>query len=151
VNPSRKNWPYLKTPVGVYLVVMLPICGLEVFLLVTDCPNWMRWSAGAVVALTVWGFVRGYLQRLVIEEGGVRLRRLGRDLYIPWERVHRVDVYVPGGGVGATEYLYVTTREAPPQGKWDIDEETIQIQDQAGVLEALQAARTRSMVQSLPA
>jgi len=141
VETRRTNWPYLRTPVGVYGFVMAPICGLEAFLLVTDCPNWMRWSAGAVVALTVWGYVRGYLRRLVIEEGGVRLKRLGGDLFIPWTGICVIGVYVPAGGVGATEYLYVSTREVPPQGKWDIDAETIQIQNQPGALEALQAAQ----------
>ena len=130
---------------------MAPICGLEVFLLATDCPNWMRFSAGAVVVITLWGFVRGYVRRLAIEEAGVRLKRLGGDLFIPWAEVREIDVYVPGGGVGATEYLYVTTRDAPPRGKWEIDEETIQIQNQPGALEALQAARSRSTVQARPA
>jgi hypothetical protein len=132
-------------------MVMAPICALEAFLLVTNCPNWMRVSAGAVVMLTVLGFVRGYVRRLVIEEVGVRFKRLGGDLFIAWADVRRVGVYVPGGGVGATEYVYVTTRELPPQGKWDIDDHTIQIQNQARVLEAMEAARSRSTVQGAPA
>ena len=130
---------------------MAPICGLGVFLFATDCPNWMRVSAGAVVVITLWGFVRGYARRLVIEEGGVRLKRLGADLFIAWAHVRGVGVYVPGGGLGATEYLYVTVRDSTPQGKWDVDSQTIQIQNQPGVLEALQAARSRSTVQAGPA
>lgn len=139
MESAPTHWPYLRTPIGVYALVMAPICGLEVFLLVTDCPNWMRLSAGAVVALTLWGLYRGYGRRLVIEESGVRLKRFGGDFFIPWVTVRSIGVYVPGGGVGATEYLYVTTRDSPPQGKWEIDSETLQIQDQPGALEALQA------------
>ncbi len=130
---------------------MAPICGLEAFLLATPCPNWIRISAGMVIALTVWGLIRGYGRRLVIEAEGVRLKRFGGDLFIPWSDVRSIGVYVPGGGVGATKYLYVTTRDSPPQGKWEIDAETIQIQNQPGALEALQSARTRSTVHSRPA
>lgn len=56
---------------------------------------------------------------------------------IPWSRVRRVDAYVPGGGLGATRYIYITTHNRPPLGKWEIDAETIQVQEQAGLLEAL--------------
>lgn len=110
-------------------------------MLATPCPNWIRISAGAVIAMTVWGLIRGYGRRLVIEADGVRLKRFGGNLFISWSDVRSIGVYVPGGGVGATEYLYVSTRDRPPRGKWDIDAETIQIQNRTGALEALQAAR----------
>ena len=86
-----------------------------------------------------------------MEDAGVRLKRLGGDLFIAWADIRGIGVYVPGGGVGATEYLYVSTRDSPPVGKWEVGEQTIQIQNRPGVLEALQAARSRSTVQARPA
>ncbi len=120
---------------------MGPICGLMVFLVATDTPDWMKWSAGAVVLFTVAALWRGYGRRLVLTPAGASLVRLVGSLEIPWERVRRVGVYIPGGGVGATEYVFITTRATAPDGKWDLDGETIQLQNRPGLIEAIEAAR----------
>lgn len=140
-SPLRTSWPYLSTPIGVYLLVMLPICALEVFLLLTDCPPWMKWSAGGVVALSAVGLVRGYGRRLILAPEAAVFRGLFRSHRIPWSRVRRFGVYLPGGGVGATEYLFITTNDRPPRGKWDVDDETIQVQNRPGLLEAVREFR----------
>lgn len=141
VAVPRRSWPFLKTPLAIYLIVMLPVCGLMVFLLVTNTEGWMKGSAAAVLALTLVGFVRGYVRRLVLTGKGARLIRCCGTIDIPWERVARVGVYIPGGGVGATEYAYITTRDAEPLGKWDLDGDTIQIQNRPGLLDAIERAR----------
>ena len=120
---------------------MVPVCALEVFLLLTKSPAWMRWSAGAVVVISVVGLVRGYGRRLILSERGTRLAGLFGGIEIAWSEVRGVGVYVPGGGLGATQYVYITRRDEPPQGKWDIDAETIQIQHREGLMEAIAAAR----------
>ena len=121
---------------------MLPICGLEVFLILTPTPAWMSWSAGAVVALTAFGFVRGYLRRLVLSPTSAVLAMPTRRIEIPWERVTRIGVYLPGGGLGATKYFFVSIHNREPAGKWEIDEDTIQVQDRPGLLEAVREYRS---------
>ena len=37
----------LRTPLRIYLLVMIPICGMQLFLLINDFPSWMQLS-GAV-------------------------------------------------------------------------------------------------------
>jgi len=129
----------LRTPISVFLLVMLPINGLMVFLLAANTPTWMKITAGIVVMWTLLALAQGYLRRLIVDRRGVRLRGLFRSIEIPWIAVKKLDVYIPGGGLGATEYLYVTTKSEPPMGKWDVDDETIQVQDRPGLLEAVKA------------
>ena len=97
----QRSWPRLKASTGIYATVMLPICGLELFLLLANSPAWMRWSAGAMLVLTTSAFYRGYVRRLVLGEQGARLRGLLGSTEIPWSCVRIVGVYVPGGGLGA--------------------------------------------------
>lgn len=144
----RRSWPYLSAPLSVYMLVMVPICGLQLFLLLSKTPNWMRWSSGAVLVMTCIALARGYVRRMVLGDRGVRLRRLGGTIDIPWSRVRKIGVYVPGGGLGATQYAYVTTGDGPPAGKWDIGSETIQLQNRDGLLEAIQAARGQARCES---
>lgn len=119
---------------------MLPINGLQAFLMIANTPTWIKVTAGIVVAWTMLALAQGYLRRLIVDRRGVRLRGLFRSIEIPWNAVSKIDVYIPGGGLGATPYLYITTRHEPPQGKWDIDDETIQVQDRPGLMGAIRAA-----------
>jgi hypothetical protein len=133
----RRTWPFLATPLAIYLTVMVPVCGLELFLIVARAPAWMRWSAGAVVFFTIVGLIRGYVRRLVLSPRGASLRGLVQSIEIDWTRVRRVGTYTPGGGLGGAKYAYITTRDTEPLGKWDIDRETIQVQDRPGLMEAI--------------
>lgn len=137
--PAAQSWPFLRTPISVFLMVMLPINGLQIFLIVANTPTWIKVTAAVVVLWTLLALAQGYLRRLIVDRRGARLRGLFRSIEIPWNAVSKIDVYIPGGGLGATPYLYMTTRHEPPLGKWDIDDETIQVQDRPGLLEAVKA------------
>ncbi|MFQ5424905.1 MAG: hypothetical protein ACE5F9_13120 [Phycisphaerae bacterium] len=139
----RRCWSYLSAPLAAYLVVMVPICALEMFLFLTDSPGWMRWSAAGVLVLSGLAVVRGYGRRLVLSDRGVSLAGVGRRIEIAWSRVRRVGVYAPGG-IGSTEFAYITTRETPPAGKWDVGPDTLQLQNRPGLLEAIEVARAES-------
>lgn len=144
----RTRWAYLSAPLPVYLTVMVPICGLQVFLLLMKTPAWMRWSSGIVVALSIVYLAWGYGRRLVLDERGAQFRGLLGRVDIPWPQVRRVGVYVPGGGVGVTEYTYITTREDPPLGKWDQGPEVIQLQNRDGLVDAIERARSAAVARS---
>ena len=124
---------------------MLPINGLQIFLLFANTPTWIKITAAIVVLWTLLAFAQGYLRRLIVDRHGIRLRGLFRSIEIPWAAVKKLGVYIPGGGLGATEYLYVTTRTEAPMGKWDLDDETIQLQDRPGLLAALESYRAHSV------
>lgn len=134
---TRHSWPYLAAPLRVYLMVMLPICALQAFLIFLRCPLWMHLSSGGVLLISLYGLLRGYVRRLVITPEGASLRGLFTRIDIPWKEVRRIGVFVPGGGVGTTEYFYITTRDHEPAGKWDIGEHTIQIQNREGLERAM--------------
>ena len=142
-SPHRRSWPCLRTPLSIYLIVMAPICGLMLFLMLTNTKSWMKWSAGVVLILTVVNLFKGYVRRLILTERSAKLVRAFASIEIPWSRVRGVGSYVPGGGVGATEYVYISTRETPPAGKWDIDRDTLQVQNQPGLIEAIVALRAK--------
>lgn len=118
---------------------MLPINGLQVFLIVANTPTWIKVTASLVVLWTMLALAQGYVRRLIVDRQGVRLRGLFRSIEIPWTQVARVGSYIPGGGLGATEYAYITTKPEPPLGKWDLDDETIQVQDRPELLDAIRA------------
>jgi len=129
-------------------MVNLPICGLQAFLICVNTPVWMKLASGGVLLLTLVFLARGYLRRLVVDSRGARLRGMLRSIDLPWERVRRVGSYTPGGGLGATTYVYITTRDEPPMGKWDIDAETIQVQERPGMLAMVEAIRRRGAGQA---
>lgn len=142
--PHRASWPYLRAPLRIYLSVMGPICVLQCFLIATQTPAWIKISAGLVIALTVLGLLRGYARRLLLSPQGATLRGLTRSIAIPWSRVRRTGKYIPGGGLGATEYAYITTHDRLPQGKWEIDADTLQVQWSEGLLDAIEYYRAQS-------
>lgn len=140
-----QSWSYLKTPLAVFLVVMTPINGLMAFLILVGTPLWMKITSSCVILLSVVTLLRGYLRRLTIDERGLTLSGpFQRTIVIPWTAVRKLGIYVPGGGVGGTPYFFATRRDEVPAGKWDIDSETIQVQDREGLLEALLAAQKES-------
>lgn len=139
---TRHSWPYLAAPLHVYLMVMLPICGLQVFLIFLRCPMWMHLSSGAVLLISLYGLLRGYVRRLVITPERASLRGLFTRIDIPWKGVRRIGTYTPGGGVGTTEYFYITTRDHEPAGKWDIGDHTIQIQNREGLQTVIEQCRS---------
>ncbi|MFQ5500828.1 MAG: hypothetical protein ACE5EQ_00825 [Phycisphaerae bacterium] len=140
-----RSWSYLKTPWPVFLIVMAPINGLMVALILGKTPIWMSTSAGIVLALTILVAFRGYVRRLVLTSRGPRMIRLTGSIEIPWSQVRRVGVYAPGGGIGGNEYVYITTRDTPPMGKWDIDDQTFQLQDRPGLIEAIEASKRQNV------
>src|SRR5215510_3973885 len=89
ITPARLrvSWPFLSTPISIYLLVMAPICALEVFLIATRCPLWMQGSATAVLLLSLMGLARGYLRRLVLTDRSAALVSLTRRIEIPWSKV----------------------------------------------------------------
>ncbi len=141
---SRRSWPYFRTPLPIFLLVMLPVNGLMLFVLLSRSEDWQKWSAGLVHALSLYALYRGYLVRLAITETGVCLRRLFGSIELKWNEINQLGEYIPGGGLGATEYVYITKHDHPPAGKWDIDENTIQVQAQVGLLEHLKKTRAEA-------
>ncbi len=139
--PYRRSWPFFRTPIGVFLMVMAPIGGMMSVIIVADTPSWMTWSAGVVLAITLLTLYQGYVRRLILSDGGARFVSAWRAVEIDWSEVRGVGAYIPGGGLGATQYVYITKRESPPTGKWDRDRDTIQVQSQPGLIEAIGVAR----------
>src|SRR5260221_8994535 len=117
----RRSFSYFSTPIAVYLSVMLPICGLEVFLIFSRCPGWIQWTAGGVLGLSLYGLAIGYGRRLTLGEDGASFRGLFGSVKIEWHQLRRIGIYQPGGGIGQTEYAYLSTRDEPPTGKWEQD------------------------------
>src|SRR5437762_3203335 len=136
----RQTWPFFNTPLRVYLGVMLPICGLMTFLMVVPQQAWVRGSAAVVVGCSIYGLLRGYVRRLTMDVAGVQFTTLGGSFEMTWAQVQRIDVYIPSGAVNGVRHLYVTANDRPPQGKWEIDSRTFQVQDRPGLLHALQAS-----------
>ena len=133
---------------SIYLIVMAPICALEAFLLFNDSPAWMRWSASVVLGLSVYGFVHGNMRRLNVDEKGATWVTLFGKRQIPWTRVQSVSTYLPGGGLGATRYVYISMGQGEPAGRWVNDAETIQLQDREGLLQAIESARRKQFFPS---
>lgn len=104
----------------------------------------MKLSSALVIALSLGSFVRGYWRRLSIRSEGVTFRLLFGKVEIPWEDVKAVGVYSPGGGKGGSEYVYISRRERQPGGTWEIDDDTIQLQNREGLLSEILAAQEKS-------
>lgn len=122
-------------------MVMAPIGSMMAIIVIVATPSWMTWSAGVVLAITLLTLYQGYVRRLILSDSGARFVGVGRAVEIDWAEVRGVGSYIPGGGLGATEYVYITKREPPPAGKWDRDQDTIQVQNQPGLIEAIEIAR----------
>jgi hypothetical protein len=135
----KQTCSYLRTPLRIYLLVMLPICVLQIFLLIHDFPMWMKISGALVVIFTLHGLARGYVRRLILTDAGAELRGLFFGWKLPWTQVRRVGVYVPGGGLGAAEYLFIATQDAVPDGPWQMDSQTLQIQNREGLLKLVES------------
>lgn len=129
----------------IFLIVNAPINALMVFILSIRAMWWTKLTAGIVIAVSLYALVRGYVTRLTIDADGVRLRRLTGAILLPWNRIRRIGVYSPGGGVGGAEYVFVTTKDQPPEYKWDIDGSTIQVQAHPGLVDALKQAMPKSV------
>lgn len=143
-TPAATSWPYFRTPLPIFLFVMLPVNGLMLFLLLSRSESWQKWSAGLLHALSLYALYRGYLVRLYITPTGIRLRRLTGSIELAWADIKQIGEYIPGGGLGATEYIYITKHDRLPGGKWEIDDHTIQVQAQEGLLATLQQAAAAS-------
>ncbi|MFO0974082.1 MAG: PH domain-containing protein [Phycisphaerae bacterium] len=139
---TPRGWPFFSTPLRHFLAVVGPIALLMGPLAWVAPRGWMRVSAGAVLAYSVYALLRGYCCRLTIDDRGLHYRGLMRRVAIPWARVRRIARYATGPAGAA--YVYVTTRDDVPAGRWEIDNETIQLQDRAGLVEALEGAWRRA-------
>lgn len=138
----RRTWPFLKTPLPIFLIVMLPINGLMVFLILTATPLWMKLSSLLVMLVSLVTLACGYVRRLVLSSEGASLRRLFDRIDIPWSDVKSCGVY-SAGGPGGARYFYITRRDVQPGGAWDIDRDTIQVQDRPGLREAVATAQKK--------
>lgn len=125
---------------------MAPINALMVFVLMIRALWWTKLTAAAVIAITLYTLYRGYVTRMTIDADGVRLRRLGHTIHLPWSRIKHIGTYTPGGGVGGAEYVFVTTRDEEPTYKWEIDDTTIQVQAHPGLLDALSKAMPKNRI-----
>ena len=68
------------------------------------------------------------------------LRGPGYKYTLPWSTIRRIDRYVPSGGVNGVKYVYITRRDRPPAGKWEMNPETVQLQDRPDLLDTLHRA-----------
>lgn len=136
-----ETWPYFRTPLAVYLVVMLPIGTLMTFLLtVSGTPMWMKITSAAVLAVSLLGLLHGYYRRMILRTSGASFVQLSRRIEIEWPEVGRFGVYAPGGHASGPRYIFITRHAQRPAGAWEIDESTIQIQYRDGVLESIRSA-----------
>jgi hypothetical protein len=145
-EPSpRQSWPYFRTPIGAFLVVMLPINSLMAILLtVASTPVWMKVTSALVISISLINLVRGYYRRLVFDECGAVFISLFGRVTIPWDCAKTVGVYSPYGGRGGVEYAFVTRHDRQPKGVWENDQDTIQIQNRDGLLNAIRSAQEKS-------
>ncbi len=134
-----RSWPVFSTPLRYFLWVFVPVGVLMGGLMIFSTRTGIRVSAGVVVACSLYAAVRGYACRVRVDSRGVVYRTLWRAVRLDWDAVRLVGRYTPGPGGAA--YVFITSRESPPAGRWDVDEKTIQLQDRPGLLESLESAR----------
>ncbi len=134
-----QRWSFFNTPLRTFLAVMLPILVLMVLLAaLPGVPTGIRWTAGAVILISLYALWRGYLHRLEADAEGIAYQTPFTRLAIPWSQVRRIDRYIPPDRNRLTPYVYITRLDHPPEGRHMIDPDTIQLQDRPGLLEALQ-------------
>ena len=78
----RRSWPFFRTPIGVFLMVMAPIGSMMAIIVIADTPSWMTWSAGVVLAITLLTLYQGYVRRLILSDRGARFVGVGRVVEI---------------------------------------------------------------------
>lgn len=140
----RRHWPFFSTPLPVFAGVMGPIGGMMFLLAVLPgIPGAIRGTAGLVVAISVASFVRGYGCRVELSEAGVTYHRPGRAWTLCWTDIRLTGRYVPLDRNRSTQYVFVTTLDAPPVDRREITPDTIQLQDRPGLLEAIEWYRGR--------
>lgn len=140
-GPDARSWPFFNTPLRVFLAVVAPISALMALLATFTSRASIRYSAIAVLAVSIYAAVRGYACRVRVDPRGVEYRAPWRTIRIEWSRIRAIDRYTPG--VGGAGYIFITTHDGPPAGRWDVDAETIQIQERDGLLAALREAHAR--------
>jgi hypothetical protein len=137
--PCLRRWPFFSTPLRAFLAVMVPILAFMILLaLVGGVPTGIRWTALAVIAVSLYAFWRGYLHRLEITGREVAYHTPLKRLSIPWSHVCRIDRYTPPDRNPSTQYVYITRLDHPPPDRFTINADTLQLQDRPGLLEALQ-------------
>lgn len=134
-----RSYPFVNTPISLYLAVMAPICLLMGALAAAPHQVWIRISAAMVIIISAAGFARGFLRRAIVDEQGLTFRRMGAPIVLQWRNIKRIDVYSPTGSLNGPKYVFASDRDSPPAGVWQIDESTIQLQDRPGLLDELRA------------
>jgi len=132
---ARRSWPFFSTPLRYFLLVFVPICGLMGPLAVLASRWGLRASAGVVLACSFYALGRGYLCRVAMDLEGVEYRSAWRRLRIGWGDVREIGRY--SAGAGGASYVFVSRRSGTPGGRWEIDADTIQLQDRPGLVETL--------------
>lgn len=136
--PTRDVWSYFSTPLRVFLGVVGPIAGMMGLLAAAPgVPGWMRVSAGVVVAVTLYGLIRGYGRRVVATPQGLCFQSPRRRIQLTWPEIRGIASYVPLDRNLKTRYVYATRLDTSPIDWREIDENTIQLQDRPGLLDAL--------------
>ena len=136
---DRVVWSFFSTPFRVFAGVLGPIAAMmAVLALLPGMPTVIRVTAGMVVLASLYGFFRGYGHRVEATAEGVCYRRLGRAVKLCWPEIRRIGRYVPIDRNRNCMYVYVTRLETPPVDWREVDENTIQLQDRPGLLEAIQ-------------
>lgn len=129
------SWPFFSTPLRYFAAVFGPIALLMAPATALAPRGWMQASAALVLAISLYALMRGYFCRVRADALGVHYRSITRRYSLAWPQVRRVGRY--DSGPGGAAYVFVTRHDTPPQGRWDIDGDTIQLQDRAGLLDAL--------------
>ncbi len=132
---ARRSWPYFSTPLKYFLWVLVPVCALMGPLAILASRWGLRASAAVVLGCSVYALVRGYFCRVTMDGDGVGYRSPWRRVRIGWGDVRGIERY--SVGVGGASYVYVSRRAEPPAGRWEIDGDTIQLQDRPGLVETL--------------
>lgn len=139
---TRNNWSYFNTPVAVYLSVTGPITALMA-VLATLSGGWVRWSAVAIVVVSLFNLYRGYCRRLRIDDRGVSFGGWLSRVSIPWSQIRRIGCYKPLQGFLANQYIFVSRLDSDPPDPHLLNDDVIQVQNRPQLLDQLQAQHQR--------